>query len=45
VELWFRDAEELESGFGSSSGNTLMTHAEEFIAEISTFLVEEHEIV
>jgi uncharacterized protein (TIGR02118 family) len=45
VELWFRDAEDLASGFGSPSGTTLMTHAEEFIAEISTFLVDEHQIV
>jgi uncharacterized protein (TIGR02118 family) len=45
VELWFRDAEDLESGFRSASGKTLMTHAEEFIVEISTFLVDEHEIV
>ena len=45
VELWFRDAEDLESGFGSPSGKTLMTHAEEFITEISTFLVDEHQIV
>jgi uncharacterized protein (TIGR02118 family) len=45
VELWFRDADDLESGFRSASGKTLMTHAEEFIAEISTFLVESHEIV
>ena len=41
VELWFRDAEESGCGFGSASGKTLMTHAEEFIAEISTFLVED----
>jgi len=45
VELWFGDADALESGFGSASGKTLMTHAEEFLAEISTFLVECHEIV
>jgi hypothetical protein len=45
VELWFRDAEDLESGFRSACGKTLMTHAEEFIAEISTFLVDEHQIV
>jgi uncharacterized protein (TIGR02118 family) len=45
VELWFRDTESLEEAFGSASGKTLMTHAEEFIAEISTYLVEPHEIV
>ena len=26
-------------------GKTLMTHATEFISEISTFLVETHEVV
>ena len=45
VELWFRDADALEAAFGSASGETLMTHAKEFLAEISTFLVECHEIV
>jgi hypothetical protein len=35
----------LEAGFNSPAGKTLMTHAEEFIAEISTFLVETHEVV
>jgi uncharacterized protein (TIGR02118 family) len=45
VELWFSDVESLEAGFGSDAGKTLMTHAEEFIAEISTFLVEVHEVV
>jgi uncharacterized protein (TIGR02118 family) len=45
VELWFSDLESLEAGFGSDAGKTLMTHAEEFIAEIATFLVEVHEVV
>jgi len=45
VELWFSDLESLEAGFGSDASKTLMTHAEEFIAEISTFLVEVHEVV
>jgi uncharacterized protein (TIGR02118 family) len=45
VELWFSDRESLDAGFNSSAGKTLMTHAEEFIAEISTFLVETHEVV
>jgi uncharacterized protein (TIGR02118 family) len=45
VELWFRDVDDLENDFRSATGKTLMTHAEEFIAEISTFLVEVHEIV
>ena len=45
VELWFRDADSLEQAFGSPSGRTLMTHAEEFIGEISTFLVDCHEVL
>lgn len=45
VELWFSDLESLEAGFSSEAGNTLMTHASEFIAEISTFLVETREVV
>lgn len=45
VELWFEDVSSLESAFRSPAGLTLMTHAREFIAEISTFLVEVHEVV
>lgn len=45
VELWFSDVDSLNAGFASDAGNTLMTHATEFIAEISTFLVETHEVV
>lgn len=45
VELWFDDVYSLQSAFQSPAGNTLMTHAREFIAEISTFLVEVHEVV
>jgi uncharacterized protein (TIGR02118 family) len=45
VELWFSDVESLDAAFGSDAGKTLMTHAAEFIAEISTFLVETHEVV
>lgn len=45
VELWFRDAETLDAAFASDAGRTLMAHAAEFIDEISTFLVETHEIV
>jgi uncharacterized protein (TIGR02118 family) len=45
VELWFTDVHSLNAGFASDAGKTLMTHATEFIAEISTFLVETHEIV
>jgi uncharacterized protein (TIGR02118 family) len=45
VELWFTDVDSLNAGFASDAGKTLMTHATEFIAEISTFLVETHEVV
>jgi uncharacterized protein (TIGR02118 family) len=45
VELWFENVQSLQSAFQSPAGNTLMTHACEFIAEISTFLVEVHEVV
>ncbi|MFO1321728.1 MAG: EthD family reductase [Burkholderiales bacterium] len=40
VELWFDDAASLDAAFGSPKGATLMMHAREFIAEITTFLVE-----
>lgn len=42
VELWFDDAESLDAAFATPQGVTLMTHAREFIAEITTFLVETH---
>lgn len=45
VELWFDDIERLKEGFASGAGKTLMTHAAEFIGEISTFLVETEEVV
>lgn len=45
VELWFADVDSLNAGFASDAGRTLMTHATEFIGEISTFLVETHEVV
>jgi uncharacterized protein (TIGR02118 family) len=45
VELWFTDVDSLNAGFASDAGRTLMTHATEFIAAMSTFLVETHEIV
>jgi uncharacterized protein (TIGR02118 family) len=44
VELWFPDMATIEADFRSRAGITLMTHAKEFIAEISTFLVQPHEI-
>jgi uncharacterized protein (TIGR02118 family) len=45
VELWFTDTDSLNEGFGSDAGKTLMTHATEFIAAMSTFLVETHKVV
>ena len=42
VELWFDDAASLDAAFATPQGTTLMTHAREFIAEITTFLVETH---
>jgi uncharacterized protein (TIGR02118 family) len=45
VELWFTDVDALNAAFASDAGKTLMTHASEFIGEISTFLVETHEVV
>jgi uncharacterized protein (TIGR02118 family) len=45
VELWFDDAEKLNAAFASPQGITLMTHAREFIAEITTILVETHIVV
>lgn len=40
VELWFPDEPSIDAAFASGAGKTLMMHAQEFIAEISTFLVE-----
>jgi len=45
VELWFDDAASLDGAFVSPQGATLMMHAREFIAEITTFLVETHVVV
>lgn len=42
VELWFDDAASLDASFATPQGTTLMTHAREFIGEITTFLVETH---
>ena len=45
VELWFEDTDTLNAAFTSDAGKTLMTHASEFISEISTFLVEVNKVV
>ncbi len=44
VELWLPDQAAIEADFRSDAGITLMTHAKEFIGEISTFLVHPHEV-
>lgn len=44
VELWFEDKAGLDAAFATGQAKTLMTHALEFIDEISTFLVEPIEI-
>jgi hypothetical protein len=45
VELWFRSVADVEAAFHSPAANVSQTHALSFIAEITTFLVETHEIV
>lgn len=45
VELWFDDIPSLDAAFASPEGVALMAHAREFIAEITTFLVENHVVV
>jgi uncharacterized protein (TIGR02118 family) len=40
VELWFADKPGLDAAFATGQAKTLMTHALEFIGEISTFLVD-----
>lgn len=45
VELWFDNTDSINAAFSSPQGLTLMTHAREFIAEITTFLVERHVVV
>jgi EthD domain len=44
VELWFSDQAGIDASFATGQAKTLMTHALEFIGEISTFLVEPSEI-
>lgn len=40
VELWFENPETLNAAFASPAGQTTMAHAQTFIGEITTFLVE-----
>ncbi|MEY8757844.1 EthD family reductase [Peribacillus frigoritolerans] len=45
VELWFQDTKSLESAFASEAGQKTMAHARTFIGEITTFIVQTHQIV
>jgi uncharacterized protein (TIGR02118 family) len=45
VEMWFRDVDGLQAAFASDAAREAQAHAREFIAEITTFLVETHRIV
>lgn len=45
VELWFKNTESLKASFASTAGKKAMEHAEKFISEITTFIVETHKIV
>lgn len=45
VELWFDSTSTIDRAFSSPQGLTLMSHAREFIEEITTFLVECHVVV
>lgn len=45
VELWFRSVADVETAFRSPAAIVSQTHALSFISEITTFLVESHEII
>lgn len=45
VELWFEDTDRLHAAFASDIGKTTTTHGAEFLSEVSTFLVETHEVI
>lgn len=45
VEIWFDDGASLDAAFATPQGAELMAHAREFIADITAFLVETHDIV
>lgn len=45
VELWFRDAAAIEAAFAAPEGRAVLDHAQDVIAEITTYLVEAHVIV
>jgi hypothetical protein len=45
VELWFADTAAIDAAFASVRGKETMAHAETFIGEITTFLVEPFVVV
>ncbi len=45
VELWFADTASIDAAFGSSAGRETMAHAQTFIGEITTYLVETVQVV
>jgi uncharacterized protein (TIGR02118 family) len=45
VEMWFRSVADIEAAFRSPAANVSQTHALSFIEEITTFLVETHELL
>ncbi|HEY8614283.1 MAG TPA: EthD family reductase [Roseomonas sp.] len=45
VELWFRSVDDLKAAFSSPAAEISQRHAKDFIAEITTFLVEVHRVV
>ncbi len=45
VEMWFRNVEDLKTAFASPAAEISQRHAKEFIADITTFLVEPHAVV
>jgi uncharacterized protein (TIGR02118 family) len=45
VELWFETPATLEAAFASPQGQRTMAHAKTFLAEITAFLVTEHQVI
>ena len=45
VELWFNGPHALEAAFTSAAGQAATRHAKTFLAEITAFLVTEHQVV
>ena len=45
VELWFDDTGTLDAAFASPPGQATMKHATTFLAEITAFVVSEHQVL